>query len=109
MLFRSKCVCLELEIPDEEVLLSDFNAWHYVLNRCWLDDSRNEEEYDRLQEWFDNLPGQDRERLRVESWQKIFDVEPYKDEWITKGRYVQAVFWEIRKEYVKKVQFFTAR
>lgn len=106
---KERCVCLELEIPDEEVLLSDFNAWHYVLNHSWFDDSKNEEEWDKLHEWFDNLPGEEREKLRIESWQKIFNVEPYEDEWSTNGRYVQAVFWELKKDHVKKVQFFTAR
>lgn len=104
-----KSVCIELEIPDDEVLLSDFNAWHYVLNHSWLDDSKNEDEWDKLHEWYDNLPGEERYKLCVESWQKIFDIEPYQDDWSTKGSYVQAVFWEIKKEYIKKIQFFVAR
>lgn len=104
-----KSVCIELEVPDNEVLLSDFNAWHYVLNSCWYDDSKNEEEWEQLHDWFDNLPGEEREKLRIESWQKIFNIEPVRSEWASNGRFVQAVFWEIKKEYIKKVQFFTAR
>ncbi len=106
---KEKSVCIELDIPEEEVLLSDFNAWHYVLNYSWFDDSQNEEEWEKLHEWFDGLSGEEREKLRIESWQKIFNIEPFENDWYSRGGYVQAVFWEIKKEYVKKVQHFTAR
>ena len=33
-----KMVCLELEVPDEKVLLSDFDLWHFPLNNWWLPD-----------------------------------------------------------------------
>lgn len=101
--------CIEFEISDEDVLLSDYNNWHYVLNRGWFDDSKNEEEWEKLQEWFDTLPPNEREKLRVESWQKIFDVEPYEDEWSSKGSYIQATFWELRKEMVKDIKYFKSR
>lgn len=104
-----KCVCIELEIPDEKVLLSDFDLWNYVLNNWWLDDSKSEEEYDKLYEWFDVLPYEERERMKRESWKKIFDITPERSDWYCKGEYVQAIFWELKREYVKKIQYFTAR
>lgn len=104
-----KTVCIELEIPESELLLSDFNAWHFVLNHSWYDDSTNEEEWDQLHDWYDKLPGDVRHQLCLESWQKIFNIEPMKSEWANNGAYVQATFWELKREYVKKVQFFTAR
>lgn len=104
-----KSVCLELEIPDEEVLLSDFTAWHYVLNNMWFDDSEDEDEWKKLILWYDSLEVEERDRLRRESWQRIFDVSPAKTDWYSRGEYVQATFWEIRKEMVKDIHYFTAR
>ena len=105
----TKCVCIELEVPDDIVLLSDFDYWHWVLNNWWLDDSTNEEEWDKNQEWFETLSREEQEKLKRKSWEKIFDISIIDNGWQKKGQYVQAVFWELKKEYVKKVQYFTAR
>lgn len=104
-----KCVLLEIEIPDGEVLLSDYDEWHYVLNDSWNDDSMNEEEWEKMQEEFDKLPFLEQEKLKKESWEKIFDVTPFQNEWRTKGRYIQACFWELRLENVNKVWHFTCK
>lgn len=101
--------CIEFEIPDEYVLLSDYNNWHYVLNKSWFDDSRNEDEFDELHEWFDSLDEATRYSKTVDSWQKIFDVKPEKSDWEPKGAYVQATFWELKADMVRDVKYFTAR
>ena len=59
--------CIEVEVPDNQVLLSDYNNWHFVLNNSWYDNSQNEEEWNQMQEWYDKLPVQEREKLKVES------------------------------------------
>ena len=107
----TKCVCIELEIPDNKVLLSDYDAWHAVLNKWWIDDSTNEEEWDKNHDWFDTLSFEERKVLMEKSWEKIFDIELREDptNWDSNGKYIQAVFWELRKEYVKKAQYFTAK
>lgn len=105
----TKSVLIEIEIPDNEVLLSDYNEWHYVLNNSWNDDSMNEEEWEKMQEEFDNLSFVERERLKKESWNKIFDITPFQNEWRSKGQYIQACFWELRLKDVKKVWHFTCR
>lgn len=102
-------ICIELEVPDSHVLLSDYNAWHYVLNDMWNDPSKNEEEYDALQDWYDGLDVDTKNKTKIESWQRIFDIEPYEDMWNMKGRYVQATFWEITEDMVKKVQTFISK
>ena len=104
-----KEVCLEIDIPDNEVLLSDFDEWHNVLNRWFCDNSQNEEEWEHIQEELDNLPGDVRDKKIRESWQRIFDIKQYKTDWRSNGYYVQAVFWELKLEQIKKVQYFTAR
>lgn len=104
-----KYACIEIEVPDEEVVLSDFDAWHYVLNKWFLDDSTNEEEWDESHEWYDSLPMYEKENVLKESWQKIFDISPLDSTWKLRGYYIQATFWEFKKEYIKKVQFYTTR
>lgn len=96
---------LELEVPDKDVLLSDYNKWHYVINKWWLDDSTCEKEWDENMDWFDTLPYCERYKVMECSWQKIFNIEKKTvgDNWDTNGLYVQAVFWRLKKEYVKNV------
>lgn len=104
-----KYACIELEVPDKEVLLSDFDNWHYVLNNWWMDDSQNEEEWDKSHAWYDNLDKETQNKIMIESWQKIFDIKTAKNSWTSKGQFVQAVFWELRKEMVLNIRYFTAR
>lgn len=100
---------IELEVPDKYVLLSDYDAWHYVLNKWWYDDSTCEEEWEKNRDWFDTLPYIERERLEKESWQKIFDIGIRKSEWTSNGLYVQAVFWELKAEYIVRVTDIVGR
>ena len=104
-----RCVCIEFEIPDEDVLLSDYDNWHYVLNNAWFDDAKSDDEWDALHEWYDKLPSDEKVRLRIKSWNKVFDVIPYDDGWDSKGRYVQATFWKLTSNMIKDVRYFTAR
>ena len=58
-------VCIEFEIPDNQVLLSDHGHWHFVLNHAWFDDSTCEEELDKLWEWFETLEPLKKEKNRI--------------------------------------------
>lgn len=106
-------VCIELEIPDEYVLLSDFDLWHFVLNKWWLYDcfrqGYGEDDHDADEAWFKSLTKEQQEDEKEKSWERIFNIEPFESDWIARGQYVQAVFWEIRKEWVVKTQNFIAR
>lgn len=104
-----KSVCLELEVPDEEVLLSDFDEWCIVLNKWYIDDSTNEEEYDEFFEEFDKLPPKEQKILKEASWEKVFDLTEMNTEWRTRGRWIQATFWILKKEYIKNAKFFTCK
>ena len=79
------------------------------MNKSWFDDSRNEDEFDELREWFDSLDEATRYSKTVASWQKIFDVEPEKSDWGAKGAYIQATFWELKADMVRDIKYFTAR
>ena len=102
-------VCIEFEIADDCVLLSDQEFWHCVLNDAWIDDSTNDTEFDEMWDKYEKLSKSEKEDLKIKSWQKIFNVEPLDTEWETRGRYIQATFWELRKEMVTGVRYFTAR
>lgn len=38
-----KLVCLEIEVPDEQVLLSDFDAWGLILNNALISETEAED------------------------------------------------------------------
>ena len=96
--------CLEIEIPDEDVVLFDFDAWIIILNNGLLSDT---EEEDKQQEViFISLSESEQEKYRLANWQRAFDISPLDSDWITRGESVQATFWELKKEQIKKVQIF---
>ncbi len=109
-------VRIELEIPHEKVLLSDFDAWHSVLNGSYL--SISEKDEDAFAEdlkkagpgWGWPYPEPFRSRV-VSSWQRIFDMDAGEPEWwgALSERSVQATFWEIDLSQVRRADRFTAR
>ncbi|MBQ7220995.1 MAG: DUF3841 domain-containing protein [Synergistaceae bacterium] len=97
---------LELEIPDSQVLLSDFDAWIIILNEGLLADT--EEEDDELYRIYDSLPPEAQKEMRADNWERVFDLTPVNTEWMIRGGTVQATFWELRKEYIREVTSFTS-
>lgn len=101
---------LEIEIPDHLVLLSDHTKWHSVLNNGFLFESIDEPEFNQIYDWFDHLSNAQKSIITRASWQNIFMVYPYKHgDWATNGRYVQATFWELRKEQIINARAYKAR
>lgn len=103
----SWCVRLELDVPEAEVLLSDFGLWHVVLNNgyCGL----NEAETDA---WYQLLPEQQNREVQETSWEQVFDLEHADDdpEWTGgKATSIQAVFEVLRLADVRRVTHFRAR
>ena len=66
-------VLIELEIPDTDVLLSDEENWHYVLNNWYLQNKNGEVEADM---WFDNLSADEQEPIVKEA---LYTQEKYSD------------------------------
>ncbi|MFO1442898.1 DUF3841 domain-containing protein [Bacillus sp. Bva_UNVM-123] len=98
-------VILTLEIPDDQILFSDFDSWHSVLNNSPVCD--NEEDWEKYLKDEYNYPVE-------ETWEKIFDFEylrngdkdwrgEFNEEWI------QGVTPRISMEQVKKVNRFIAK
>lgn len=103
-------VCMRLEIPDNKVLLSDFDLWHYVLNNWYLGDSTNVTELDDEWKWLETLSEVERQKKIEESWDDIFNIgEEFINTFSTFGDYIQATFWELHLDYVEDVQIFRAR
>lgn len=60
-------------------------------------------------DWFNSLKPEEKAKLTIESWQKIFDVTKQKNDWFINGRYIQATFWELRKDMVTNIKYFKAK
>ena len=89
-----------IDVPDDMVVLSDYDAWHYVLNDWYYDQSLSEDEYEEKWARFNRLPLIEQEKEKVLSWQGIFDTSRVDTEWAINGFYIQATFWELRKEHI---------
>ncbi|MBU5255781.1 DUF3841 domain-containing protein [Tissierella praeacuta] len=102
--------CIELEIPDNNVLLSNFDLWYYVLNNWYIGDSINEEELDAEWEWLDELSSQEKQDVIEKSWDKIFSIKkPLNNGFNSSGKYIQGTSWKLKLNEVRKVQIFNAR
>ena len=100
-------VCIELEIPDNEVLISSHSFWHEVLNNrdIWDDyDYKSDDDFDMLYEKYQNLEKsmnpEEYQKYKVKSWEKIFTFD---------DTYKQCVFWNLRKSDIRRVQEFKCR
>ena len=98
--------CLEIEIPDREVLLSDFDAWCMLLSDFLISDT---EEEDRcLEAQYEALSPSEKRRMKEKNWERVFDLSPLNNGWARRGYEIQATFWELRLEQVRDVRFFRA-
>lgn len=97
---KGESVCLEIEVPDNEVLLSDYFDWHQVLNNAPLvsddlveDDEKFDAEWERISR---GTHGE-----LEESWLGVFDVSNSTD--------IQATFWVLDENMIKDVRRFTVK
>ena len=121
----TELVQLTIEIPDHEVLLSDFDLFHYALNYWYLpfdeaDDADfekkcNEVGYCRVD--LQNLGIQTQEMLQlreliVKSWDRILDLDREDEGRLyggNKDKSIQAAFWQIKIDQVVEALPFIAR
>jgi hypothetical protein len=105
--FSGENYIIEAEIPDGEVLISDEEMWHLVLNDGYFgkgaEKSDGGKEYEEDEAWFDSLPPDEQEHVKRESWENIFNSS--RCPWV----FVQATFWELRQEQVVSVRRFIGR
>jgi hypothetical protein len=113
MMFRGYSgnqVCLELEVPDKDVLLINGDMWHMILNDGCYRSSLNPQEYELENKWFKSLPPQEQLQVQHKSWEKIFDVStPPENKFESQGKYIQAAFWELWFDQVTAMRHFKGR
>jgi len=121
----NKSVQLEIEIPDNKVLLSDFDVFHCVLNNLYLSSSKKDD--DRFRKWYrsqginygdwkhdtsHNKKIQIVKKAIVKSWSGVFYLTKEDNNWLygrNSEKSIQAVFWELREDQVVWAREFTAR
>ena len=96
-------VRLTLEVPEAALLASDFDRFHAVLNRHYLETSRADS--DRFEHALVRTPRWPHTlalRARIEaSWARVFTLDA--------ASLVQVVFWQLRRDQVVRVERFVAR
>lgn len=103
----TKMVQIEFEMPYTKILLSDFDVWHYVLGRWYVFESLEDLEKSQMNDIDNNK--ETMERIE-KSWDRIFDLEHCKTVIGENGpQSIQATFWKLEIENVKKVEFFSAK
>jgi hypothetical protein len=118
------CMRMKLDVPDWEVLLSDFDDWHHALNywHCSLTEEDSNEfdagceslgvSFHDISNWDLQSPELDSVRTRVEaSWERMLGVQPTDEHWHFpwEKRSIQATFWVLKREYVISVERFISR
>lgn len=90
------CCFLKIDIPEEKVLLSDFDNWHFCINGWYLYET--EEEGDKVEA---ELHGLAYEEAKYRSWLRMFDLGfPNQFHGIDEDRTIQGVFWVLFKDSV---------
>lgn len=97
---------MEIDIPEEKVVLTDFDAWSIILLNGLLSKSKAED--NRIDREYAKLPENEKKDYRDKNWEGAFDLTPYKSNWMRRGESIQATFWELRREDIRKVRFFTS-
>lgn len=96
-------IVIEMDIPKSEILLSDFDLWHYPLNNWYLPASEQ-----------DDMKLDENEKLLTmeKSWCRVFDINKEDDGYLygkNNSKSIQGTIWEIKSEYIMNIQKFIAK
>lgn len=120
-----KIVRITMDVPDDKVLLSNFDAYNFPFSGFYLpldenDDAAFEERYTHLGFQYTDLSNgaiqsAEMQVLREDirrSWDRIFDLSANDEHWLY-GRpdeqSIQATLWEIVEDWIIRVEHFIAR
>lgn len=102
---------INMDIPENELLLSDFDLWHYVLNKSSIYPHNSslgklKREAKKYGYRFWDFPIGLQNRV-MESWELIFDLNKRLKLWPQKqNRWIQATFWQIKREWIRDVKIY---
>lgn len=93
---------LELNVPDDEVLLSDFIMWHIPMNHSDYLVRPRSRSFMRManrysRQFFSEYPP-DLKEVIYRSWERIFDLRPNHKSSYNKD--IQATLWWVKKEWL---------
>ena len=115
---QTEAVLLELEVPDNLVLLSDLDLWILPLNH-WAINNRHEDRqlYKELAEYekingkcyeMHEYPEEIRRKI-YDSWERVFDLNIRDRYMVTsrrQNRAIQGTMWLLRKEWLQVAHVF---
>ncbi len=84
--------CLELEVPDEEVVAIDAGKWADIVGCGYVCPNDIDDEFDRIDAYYKKAS----RKVREANWDGVFDVSDCKNG-------TEILFWCIKAEYVKNV------
>lgn len=109
-------ILIKVNIPDNFVLLSEYHLWHYVLNKWYLPrDIKDQMNFEKIlfkgnlnNEWPFQEPFH---TLVTDSWQRIFFWKKLNSDFHGEnlGSSIQAVFWELKEEWIMDVKHFKSK
>ena len=85
---------------------SDFDEWSLILLNGLL--SNSEEEGIKLENEYNSLSEKNKKAFIDKNWERVFEIVNLNNGWTLRGYMIQATFWELRKEDIRSVRFFTS-
>jgi len=70
-------------------------GWHVILNDGYYCD---DDDADAVFDWFESLPPEAHEAVKIKSWERIFEVKN------SQCQFIQATFWELCLQQVVDVR-----
>lgn len=106
--FDEDMICLELEIPEDQVLLSDEELWYCPLNNSPIILEEDDMRWDKTYDWYAALDKRIKQTEIEKTWEHCFDrsgdITMY-----TSGKWIQATFWELKFSDIKKAIYVKSR
>ena len=94
-------VLLTLDIPENALVLTDFDGWQFVMMNAYVSAEATKEAYEALEKRLDSLTGEALREAVLASRENVFLTDPVNNEYLIRGRYIQATFWEVRAGYIR--------
>lgn len=112
-----EAMLITLYVPNELVLVSDFDIWCMVLNGWYIADNEQDDIDFDIRHYKINMldddyeiKTQERRDIIKKSWEKMFDYHsvkhPGNKDWLGSEPYLQAVFSPMKYEWVQDVKTF---